>query len=131
MERHDLIVNDQYSMDLHHSEEAGVKIRKKIWMVTGLLTLITVVEIVMGVVWGKAIAAERPTTWEIIRWSYIVLTIIKAGYIVMVFMHLGDERKGLRSVILVPYFIFMLYLIFIALWEGLAVGVSWPSTFGM
>lgn len=121
MERDDLIVNDQYSMDLHHSEEAGVKIRKKIWMVTGLLTLITVVEIVMGVVWGKAIAAERPTTWEIIRWSYIVLTIIKAGYIVMVFMHLGDERKNMKQTILVPYIAFMIYLIWICLTEAWSV----------
>lgn len=121
MERDDLIVNDQYSMDLHHSEEAGAKIRKKVWMVTGLLTLITIVEIVMGVVWGKAIAAERPTTWEIIRWSYVVLTIIKAGYIVMVFMHLGDERKNMKQTILIPYIAFMIYLIWICLTEAWSV----------
>jgi len=36
----------------------------------------------------------------------------------MVFMHLGDEKKWLRYVILIPYFIFILYLIFIAIWES-------------
>jgi len=36
-------------------------------------------------------------------------------------MHLGDEHKWLRYVILVPYFIFILYLIFIALWEATAI----------
>jgi len=48
---------------------------------------------------------------------------------VMVFMHLGDERKYLRNVILIPYFIFVLYLIFIALWEGTAVGSAWDKMF--
>jgi cytochrome c oxidase subunit IV len=55
------------------------------------------------------------------------MTLLKAGYIVMTFMHLGDERKGLRAVILVPYFIFMLYLIFILLWEGTAVNAIWTA----
>jgi cytochrome c oxidase subunit IV len=58
-----------------------------------------------------------------------LLTLLKAGYIVMVFMHLGDERKYLRNVILIPYFIFVLYLIFIALWEGTAVGTIWDKMF--
>ena len=49
------------------------------------------------------------------------MTIYKAGYIVMVFMHLGDEKKSLRNIILIPYFLFVLYLIFIALWEALAI----------
>ena len=41
MERDDLIVNDSYSLDAHHSEEAGVKIRKNVYFVTVLLTAIT------------------------------------------------------------------------------------------
>ena len=34
MERDDLIVNDSYALNAHHSEEEGVAIRKKIYMVT-------------------------------------------------------------------------------------------------
>jgi hypothetical protein len=44
-------------------------------------------------------------------------------------MHLGDEKKSLKYMILIPYFLFILYLIFIALWEALAVGESW-ATYG-
>ncbi|MDB2613221.1 cytochrome C oxidase subunit IV family protein [bacterium] len=33
---------------------------------------------------------------------FIVLTIIKAAYIVMEFMHLGHEVKGLKLSILLP-----------------------------
>ena len=121
MERDDLIVNDQYSLDLAHSEEAGKVIRKKVLKVTVLLTLITAVEIVMGVVWGKSLAQTAPAKWEVIKWIYIVLTIIKAGYIVMVFMHLGEERKNMKQMILVPYVAFMIYLIWILLTEAWSV----------
>lgn len=115
MERDDLIVNDSYALNAHHSEEEGVKIRKKIVFVTVLLTLITAVEVAMGIIFKRA----ETFTWETIKWSFIVLTIVKAGYIVMVFMHLGDERKNLRNTILVPYLVFIIYLIFIALTEAL------------
>lgn len=121
MERDDLIVNDQYSMDLHHSEEEGKVIRKKIMKVTVLLTLITAVEIIMGVVWGKSLSQTAPAKWEIIKWSYIILTLVKAGYIVMVFMHLGDERKNTKQMILIPYISFMIYLIWIVLTEAWSV----------
>jgi cytochrome c oxidase subunit IV len=114
MERDDII---EYSLDGHHSEEAGVKIRKKIWFVTALLTLITAVEVALGMM-----IKQDSVAWPFVKWGFIIMTIIKAGYIVLVFMHLGEERKSLKYVILVPYFIFILYLIFILLWEGMAVG---------
>lgn len=113
MERDDLI---EYSLDTHHDEEKGKEIRKKIYKVTILLTLVTIVEVVLG-----AVIKQDASIWPLIKWTFLILTILKAGYIVMVFMHLGDERKWLRYVILIPYFIFILYLIFIALWEATAI----------
>ena len=115
MERDDII---EYSLDAHHSEADGKKIRKNIWFVTGLLTLITFVEVVLGAYWKEWF----PGWWEAIKTFFIVLTLIKAGYIVAIFMHLGDERKSVRSVILLPYILFILYLIFIAVWESNYVG---------
>ncbi len=122
MERDDLI---EYSLHGHHSEEQGKAIRKKIWMVTALLTAITIVEVALG-----AFIKQNSGAWPFVKWSFIIMTLFKAGYIVMIFMHLGDEKKTLRYVILVPYFLFMLYLIFIALWEALAVGEAW-ATYGV
>ena len=115
MERDDLIVNDSYALNAHHSEEEGVKIRKKIVFVTILLTAITAVEVAMGIIFKRA----ETFTWETIKWSFIILTLVKAGYIVMVFMHLGDERKNLRNTILTPYLVFILYLIYICFTEAL------------
>ncbi|MFM7662154.1 MAG: cytochrome C oxidase subunit IV family protein [Bacteroidota bacterium] len=113
MERDDII---EYSLHGHHDEDTGKKIRKKIWFVTILLTVITVAEVAMG-----AYIKQSSSIWPFIKWSFIVLTLFKAGYIVMIFMHLGDEKKALRNFILIPYFLFILYLIFIALWEALAI----------
>lgn len=114
----------EYSLDAHHSEEQGKKIRKKIWQVTALLTAITIIEVALG-----AMIKQGTGAWPYVKWSFIIMTLFKAGYIVMVFMHLGDERKALKYVILVPYFIFICYLIFIALYEGTAIGEAW-STYG-
>jgi cytochrome c oxidase subunit IV len=117
MERDDLIVNDSYSINARHSEEDGVKIRKKLYMVTAILTIVTVFEIFMGVYFKR----NGTFTWETIKLLFIILTLVKAAYIVLIFMHLGDERKNLKYVVLLPYALFILYLIFIGLYEGLSV----------
>lgn len=113
MERDDII---EYSLDSHHSEEAGKAIRKKIYFVTALLSIITVVEVGLGIY-----IKQGTELWPLVKWAFIALTLLKAGYIVMVFMHLGDERKVLKWVILVPYLMFILYLIFICLFEAMSL----------
>jgi cytochrome c oxidase subunit 4 len=125
MERDDII---EYSLNRDangnviplHGDEAGKDIRKKIWKVTLLLTIITIVEVGMG-----AYIKQGTSIWPIVKWSFVIMTLVKAAYIVLVFMHLGDEKKSMKYVILVPYILFILYLIFIALTEALAVGNSW------
>ena len=114
MLRDDII---EYSLDAHHSEEAGKKIRKKIWVVTAILTAITIFEVAVG-----STIKQSSDYWWIVKILFIALTLLKAGYIVLIFMHLGEERKGLKYFILAPYFVFMAYLIFIALYEGMSVG---------
>lgn len=116
MERDDVI---EYSLDAHHSEEEGKKIRKKIVFVTVLLTAITVFEVTLGVFWRNFFVHS----WHWVKWTFIVLTLVKATYIVMSFMHLGDERRNIRSIILLPYGLFILYLVFIAIWESNYVSV--------
>ncbi|MBL8000338.1 MAG: cytochrome C oxidase subunit IV family protein [Flavobacteriales bacterium] len=112
MERDDII---EYSLDAHHSEEEGRKIRKKIWTVTLLLAIVTAIEVTLGAYWKEWFDASA---WGTIKLLYVVLTLVKAGYIVAVFMHLGDERRNIRNIILLPYILFILYLLFIAIWES-------------
>ncbi len=119
MERDDII---EYSLHTHHSEEEGKAIRRKIWVVTGILTVITILEVMVGMYFGRS--STSGATWQAIKWGYILLTLVKAGYIVLSFMHLGDEKKVLKYVILVPYFLFVIYLIFICLNEAGAVNFA-------
>lgn len=118
MERDDII---EYSLGAQHSEEEGAKIRKNIWKVTLLLSVITAVEVLVGVFFSKSNPDVSAGTWEAIKYGYIILTLVKAGYIVLEFMHLGHERKSIKLTVLVPYIVFLLYLIFIAINEALSV----------
>lgn len=120
MERDDII---EYSLDAHHSEETGRKMRRTIWMVTLLLAIITTVEVALGAYWKE----WMPDSWELVKWSFVVLTLVKATYIVMTFMHLGDERRNIRAIILLPYGLFILYLLFIAIWESNYVHWLWET----
>ncbi len=123
MERDDII---EYSLDAHHSEETGVKIRKRIWVVTAILSAITTAEVLVGVFFSKTVLAEvenGENIWTLIKYGYIVLTVWKARFIVLEFMHLGDERKSFRSTILIPYMFLIAYAIFIFLTEAKAVDV--------
>ena len=125
MVRDDVI---EYSLQHHNTEEQGAVIRKKIWKVTIILSLITAIEVFVGIVLPKG---EDPgMTWTMIKYGYVVLTVIKAAYIVLVFMHLGDENKGLKFMVLVPYIIFILYLVFIVLMEGAYIGHGWNVPIG-
>lgn len=114
MERDDLIINESYALNAHHNEAAGKKIRKKIYFVTVLLTVITAIEVFLGIYFKRSETFE----WTAIKTTFIILTLVKAAYIVMTFMHLGNERNNLKNAILIPYALFIFYLIFIALYDG-------------
>ena len=118
MERDDII---EYSLDAHHSEEAGRQIRRKIWLVTLFLAVVTTLEVALGAYWKE----WMPESWHLVKWTFVVLTLVKATYIVMTFMHLGDERRNIRAIILLPYALFILYLVFIAIFESNYVHQLW------
>ncbi|MFM2285112.1 MAG: hypothetical protein RLZZ543_609 [Bacteroidota bacterium] len=111
-------VDQSYEYSAGHgprTPEQSRAVRKKIFLVTALLSVITIVEVLIGIYFSKT--HVTPGTWTLIKWFYIILTLVKAGYIVLVFMHLGDERKNLRTTVLLPM-VLIIYLIFIALFEG-------------
>jgi len=114
---HSTEIDQSYEYSKPHSRtpEEGRAVRKKILMVTALLSVITIVEVLIGIYYSKTHVS--PGTWQAIKWFYIILTLVKAGYIVLVFMHLGDERKNLRTTILLPM-VLVIYFIFICIFEG-------------
>lgn len=103
--------------DIHtqHDEAAGAKIRKKIWLVFWILFAITAVEFLIAFVMPRGTARNM---------VFIGLTLVKAGYIVAIFMHLKDEVKSLIMTILIPL-AFVLWLILALLIEGGFYGKGW------
>ncbi|MCC7301539.1 MAG: cytochrome C oxidase subunit IV family protein [Bacteroidia bacterium] len=99
----------QYEMMAHHSEEEGKGVRKKLWRVFWIMLAITVVELVIGISQDRL----HLTGTVMLKFIYIIFTVVKAGFIVYSFMHLGDENHFLRKVILWPYVIFALYLTYL------------------
>ena len=107
MERDDLIVDESYAINAHHSDEAGKKIRRNIYKVTLFLTLATILEVFLGASFKR----NETFTWDVIVSVFAILTLVKAFFIVSVFMHLGGERKNIQLTILIPYLFFMVYMI--------------------
>ena len=109
MERDDII---EYSEAVQHTDEEGKAIRKKLWKVFWLLLIVTIIEVLMGAF------LMGPQYALLLKVSFIGFTILKAAYIVLVFMHLGDEPKFMRWIILAPYAAFICYLLFICIQEA-------------
>lgn len=101
----------QYEMMAHHDEEKGKVIRKKLWKVFWIMLVITIIELIVGF-FGEHFSDVLK------KFIFIGFTILKAAYIVLAFMHLGDEKKFMRYTILVPFSLFIIYLVYIIIVEG-------------
>jgi cytochrome c oxidase subunit IV len=109
----------QYELMAHHSEEEGKVKRRKLWNVFWIMLGVTIVELIIGFQasqWGL-LNDDRSST-GILKFLFIGLTIFKAFFIVISFMHLGDEKKAFKYSVLAPYTLFILYLVYIILGEA-------------
>ena len=89
-----------------------------IWKVFWILLVVTSVEVLFGINQPEILVGNRFLGTSLLNHIFIVLTLVKAGYIVLVFMHLGFERTTFKWTILIPAFILIPYLLFILLSEG-------------
>ena len=90
---------------------------QKIWGVLILLSIITAVEVVLGIYKPESLMADF-IGMKILNWIFIILTIVKAYYITWDFMHMRDETKALRRMVVWTAVFLICYLIFILLQEG-------------
>lgn len=90
---------------------------KRIWVVFGILSVITLVEVILGIIKPDSLHLKGyGTSW--LNWIFIILTIIKAYYIAWAFMHLEGEKKWFRRSIVWPAVVLIVYLITLILIEG-------------
>jgi len=96
------------------AKKKAKKARRVLWNVFWVMLIVTIIELIVGF-----IAPSKGWTGTFgLKFFFITLTLVKAGGIVLYFMHLKHETTFFKYTILVPYSIFMLYTIFILLTEG-------------
>ncbi len=97
-------------MSHHHGEsiksEGSKKQVSRIMKVTLLLSIITIVEVAFGL-----LGAKMGVPHWITATLFLILTILKAAYIVKVFMHLGDEVRNMIITVLIPLTLFIWFII--------------------
>jgi hypothetical protein len=89
----------------------------KIWGVLIFLSIVTTIEVVLGIVKPEILMNTFLST-KLINWIFIILTLVKAYYIAWDFMHLRDETSGLQASIVITLVFLIAYLVFIILVEG-------------
>ena len=97
------------SMDQHHDDRAQVK---KIWRTFWLLSVITAIELGIGLSIYTIHKGAHPNASLVLMFKGLVciLTLAKAFYIVSVFMHLGDEIRNLVMTVIVPLMLFIWFI---------------------
>ncbi|MDE3741437.1 cytochrome C oxidase subunit IV family protein [Maribacter polysaccharolyticus] len=91
---------------------------QKIWGVLVFLTLVTAVEVALGIIKPHALTGNTILGMKILNWIFIILTLVKAYYIAWDFMHLRDEKSSLRRAVVWTAIFLIAYLTFILLVEG-------------
>jgi len=91
---------------------------RKIWMVFWILFVLTTIEVLLGIFKPGVLTDNSIIGVTLLNHTFIILTIFKAYYIVMTFMHLGHETKPLQLSIIAPMFVLIPYLLFILLSEA-------------
>ena len=91
---------------------------KRIWFVFVLLSAVTTVEVILGIIKPESLHFTNFLGMNLLNWIFYILTIVKAYYIVWAFMHMEGEKKCLQSSVVAPLIFLILYLLFILLTEG-------------
>ena len=91
---------------------------KRIWFVFGLLSVVTTVEVILGIYKPGVLEFNHFVGLNLLNWIFYILTIFKAYYIVWAFMHMEGEKSSLRWSVVSPVIFLVLYLLFILLTEG-------------
>ncbi len=89
----------------------------KIWGVLVLLTIITTVEVAFGIVKPESLMVKI-LGMKALNWIFIILTLVKAYYITWDFMHMRDETRALKRMVVWTAVFLICYLLYILLVEG-------------
>ncbi|MDG2173784.1 MAG: cytochrome C oxidase subunit IV family protein [Flavobacteriaceae bacterium] len=109
--------HQEHNLELFRGLIKFKNITQKIWGVLVLLSIVTAVEVALGISKPKILLTYF-LNMKILNWIFISLTIVKAYYITWDFMHMRDETKTLRRVVVWTFVFLVLYLVFILVQEA-------------
>ena len=98
-----------------HAHESNTK---RIWIVFGILSIITIVEVALGIVKPDSLHMTSVLGTSPLNWIFLILTIVKAYFITWAFMHMEGEKKWFRRSVVWTAVFLIIYLSFILLVEG-------------
>ena len=104
----------------YHPDHSGGTSR--IWKIFWVLSALTIIELALGYFMYAMHGNLSYTVVISTKIAIAILTLMKAYYIVSVFMHLGDEVRNLIMTIVVPLVLFVWFII-----AFLADGNSWRN----
>ena len=90
----------------------------RIWKVFGLLSIITIVEVILGIIKPDFLHFNTFLSMNLLNWIFITLTVYKAYWIMWAFMHLEGETASLRWAVVGTVVFLIIYLVFILLVEA-------------
>jgi cytochrome c oxidase subunit IV len=99
-------------------EHAYVSNSAKIWKVFGILSLVTIVEVILGIIKPESLYDTNFFGMNLLNWIFYALTVYKAYYIVYSFMHMEGEKSSLKYAVVLPVIFLILYVLFVLLTEG-------------
>jgi cytochrome c oxidase subunit IV len=91
---------------------------KLIWKVFIILSVITLVEVILGIMKPKALYLTSFLGTSLLNIIFLILTLVKAYYITWFFMHMADEKKSLRRAVVWTALFLIVYLATLLLIEG-------------
>ena len=93
-----------------------------IWKVFGFLSLVTIVEVILGISKPESIHLNNFLGTSLLNWIFLILTLVKAYGIAWYFMHLKQEKASLRRAIVWTAVFLICYLAALLLIEGNYMG---------
>lgn len=90
---------------------------KRIWNVFFILSIITIVEVLLGIFKPEVLHLNGwGTSW--LNWIFIILTLAKAYGITWTFMHMEGEKTWFRRAVVWTAVFLIIYLVTLLLIEG-------------
>jgi cytochrome c oxidase subunit IV len=99
----------EHTEHLEHTETPK-DMKSQIWKTFWILFAFTIVDIILYFVLLSNHSMMK-------NWVFIILGIVKAYYIVGIFMHMKFERKSLMYMIVIPM-VFVIFLVALMIIEG-------------